>query len=75
MTVCHGTVNKYQFWIIVVDHYECPIENYGLDVILIAETEVFTQKKLSFKFVQAFTVEEDATGFLPCSFFLPILPS
>lgn len=75
MTVSHGTINNYQFWIIVEDRYEYPIESYGLDLILIAETEVFTQTKLSLKFIQAFTVEEDGTGFLPCSFFLPILPS
>ena len=43
-----------------------PIESYGLDVVLVAETEVFTQTKLSLKFIQAFTVEEDGTGFLPC---------
>ena len=58
-----------------MDHYEHPVKSYGLDVILTAGTEVFTQTKLSLKFIQAFTVEKDETGFLPCLFFLSLLSS
>lgn len=46
-----------------MDYYEYPIESYGLDGILMAETEVFTQTKLSLNFMQLFTAEEDGTGF------------
>lgn len=42
----HGTINKFQFWIIVVVCCEHPIQSYGLDVVLIDETEVFTQSFL-----------------------------
>lgn len=75
MAVSNRTINKYQIWIVFVDHSVYPIESYSLDGILMAETEVFTQTKLSLRFIQLFTAEEDGTGFLTHSFFLSILPS